>query len=291
MTPFREKPMKWDGNDSNGRYKNQGGYKFDIITQTVLKKYEDMPICFLADTPEEAENIYNKFEKILNHFAYSYSISTNINKADLFGEALIGLARAYRDWDPSRSDNFQVYAKFVIRDALNEFVRSNSAIISVPAYIKKANSSIKKIKAICSEYDIDWKSIVISQNIPSGIRHSDISKCATYISNIISAADRSGVDYAKFIERIEFIPEDTEYTEQISYETHKRNSETMEASIIVDKLKTYMTKQELLICEGIMLDKSFDEIGADLGKSKSWVSGKLANLRKRIISMMDDGTL
>jgi hypothetical protein len=65
----------------------------------------------------------------------------------------------------------------------------------------------------------------------------------------------------------------------------------MEAAIIVDKLKAHMTKQELLICEGIMLDKSFDEIGADLGKSKSWVSAKLSNLKKRIVSMMDEGTL
>jgi RNA polymerase sigma factor (sigma-70 family) len=291
MTPFRDKDVKWDGDDSNGRYKNQGGYKFDVITQTVLKKYEDMPLCFLADTPKEAENIYNKFEKILNHFAYSYSISTKINKADLFGEALIGLARAYRDWDPSRSDNFQVYAKFVIRDALNEFVRNNSAIIVVPAYIKKANSSLKKIKAICNEYDIDWQNMITNQDITNKMRSGDVSKCTNYISNIISAADRAGVDYNKFIDRIEFIPEDTEYVEQISYETHKRNSETMEAAIIVDKLKAHMTQQELSICEGIMLDKSLDEIGENLGKSKSWVSGKLGALKKRILSMMEDGTL
>lgn len=291
MTPFREKTVKWDGDDSNGRYKNQNGYKFDTVTQTILKKYEDMPICFLADTPKEAENIYNQFEKILNHFAYSYSISTNINKSDLFGEALIGLARAYRDWDPSRSDNFQIYAKFVIRDTLNEFVRSNSAIISVPAYIKKANSSLKRIKIICKRYDIDWQTMVINKDISNKMESGDISKCANAIGNIISAADRAGVDYDKFIERIELVPEDIEYVEQVPYEVHKRDSETLEAAIIIDKLKEYMTEQERLICEGIMLDKSFEEIGKDFGKSKSWVSGKLKLFKKRIISMMEEGTL
>jgi RNA polymerase sigma factor (sigma-70 family) len=291
MTPFREKPIKWDGNNDDGRYKNKDGYKFDIITQTVLKKSEDMPTCFLADTPKEAENIYNQFEKTLNHFAYSYSISTNINKSDLFGEALIGLARAYRDWDPSRSDNFEVYAKFVIRDTLNEFVRSNSAIISVPAYIKKAHSNLKRVKAICEEHNIDWVAFVIDQQIPNDMHMESALKCSKLVGNIILAAERAKVDYVKFVERIEFVPEDIEYVEQIPHEVHKRDSETLEAAIIVEKLKEYMTEQELLICEGIMLDKSFDEIGVSLGKSKSWVSGKLKALKERILSMMEEGTL
>ena len=291
MTPFREKPLKWDGNTDDGRYENKGGYKFDVITQTVLKKSEDMPACFLADTPIEAENIYKQFEKILNHFAYSYSISTGISKADLFGEALIGLARAYRDWNPDRSDNFEVYARFVIRDTLNEFVRSNSAIISVPSYIKKANSNLKRVKAVCEEHNVDWRTFVIEREVPNEMNMENALKCSKLIGNLISAAERAGVDYAKFVERVELVPEDMEYIDQTPPEIHKRDSETLEAAIIVEKLKEHMTEQELLICEGIMLDKSFDEIGADLGKSKSWVSGKLKALKKRIISMMEDGTL
>jgi RNA polymerase sigma factor (sigma-70 family) len=291
MTPFREKSIKWDGNKEEGRYENKEGYKFDVITQTVLKKTEDMPAYFLADTPVEAEHIYNRFERVLNSFAYSYSISTGISKADLFGEALIGLARAYRDWDPNRSDNFEVYAKFVIRDTLNEFVRGNSAIISVPAYIKKAHSNLKRVKSICEEHNIDWEAFVIDQQVPNDMHIESASKCSKLVGNIILAAERAKVDYVKFIERIELIPEDIEYVEQIPHEVHKRDSEMIEAAIVVDKLKEYMTEQELLICEGIMLDKSFDEIGISLGKSKSWVSGKLKALKKRILSMMNDGTL
>jgi len=297
MTPFKDKPINWDGNDDDGRYKNKGGYKFDVITQTVLKKTEEMPAYFLADTPVEAENIYNRFEKILNNLSYSYSISTGMSKSDLFGESLIGLARAYRDWDPTRSDNFEAYAKFVIRDTLNEFVRSNSAIISVPVYIKKANSNLKKIKMICEKLNIDWKIVIVekttSEEVYSscGIFSSDIEKCLDLAKNISLAAKRAGVAYEKFVERIEVIPTDTEYVEQVPNEIHKRNSETLEAACIVEKLKEYMTEQELLICEGIMLDKSFDEIGATFGKSKSWVSGKLTALKKRILSMMEEGTL
>jgi RNA polymerase sigma factor (sigma-70 family) len=291
MTPFRDKSVKWDGNNAAGRYENKDGYKFDVISQTILKKAEEMPEYFLADTPIEAENIYGRFEKILNNLAYSYSISTGINKSDLFGEALIGLARAYRDWDPSRSDNFEVYAKFVIRDTLNEFVRSNSAIISVPAYIKKANSNLKNIKSICEEHNVDWKTFVIEREVSKKMNMENALKCSKLIGNIISAAERAGVPYEKFVERIETIPSDMEYVEQIPHEVHKRSSEMLEAACIVEKLKEYMTEQELLICEGIMLDKSFDEIGISLGKSKSWVSGKLRKLKKKILSMMEDDIL
>jgi RNA polymerase sigma factor (sigma-70 family) len=291
MTPFRERPVKWDGRDSNGRYKDKDGYKFDIVTKTVVKKPEDMPLHFLADTPEEAESIYARFQKMVNDFAYSYAMSTNLNRMDLFGEALIGLARAYRDWDPSRSENFGTYARFVIKDALNEFVRDNLTIVSMPAYVKKANINLKNIKSICAAYNIDWRILVIDQEIPQKLDMSDAIKCSKSVSNLIQAAKRAKVDYEKFIDRVALIPEDIEYVDQTPFEVHKRESEMCEAAMIVEKLKEHMDKYELFICTGIMEDKSFEEIGKEMKKSKSWVSGKLKNLRERIVSMMEEGTL
>ena len=238
MTPFRDNAVKWDGDDNSGCYENKHGYKFDIINQIPLKKIEDMPKYFLADTSIEAEDIYRKFEKTLNNFAYSYSIVTKINKADLFGESLIGLARAYRDWDPSRSDNFEVYAKFVIKDTLNEFVRSNCAIVSIPSYIKKAGNNLKKIKTVCEIYDIDWKKIVIDQNFPKNMESSNKIKCKNLINTIMKAADRYGIDYEKFIDRIDFIPENIEYKdEEILVDINKREVEILESAVVVSKLK------------------------------------------------------
>ncbi len=290
MTPFREVDIKWDGDDSNGRYENKHGYKFHIINQTQLKKTEDMPKYFLADTSIEAEDIYNRFEKILNNFAYSYSVVTKINKADLFGESLIGLARAYRDWDPSRSDNFEVYAKFVIKDTLNEFVRSNNSIVSIPAYIKKASNNLKKIKAVCEIYDVDWRTIAINQNFPKNMESSSEIKCKNLINTISRAAERNKMDYEKFVDRIDIIPENIEYNDEV-IEVNKRETEVLESAVIVSKLKECMTEQELIICDGIMLEKSFEEIGKSIGKTKGWVSNKLKKLREKIVLMMGDGTL
>jgi len=55
MTPFRRKPVKWDGDDANGRYKDRNGFKFDIMTKSVVNRAEEMPEYYLADTPEEAD--------------------------------------------------------------------------------------------------------------------------------------------------------------------------------------------------------------------------------------------
>ena len=291
MAPFREKPVKWDGNEESGRYKNRKGYKYDILAKTVVKKAEDMPACFLAETSREAEEIYGKFERLLNDLAYAYSISTNLNKGDLFGEALIGLARAYRDWDPSRSDDFRIYAIYRIKDALGEFARSNVAIVSVPAYVKKAQANLNEIKQICKSASINFEIIVIDQEIPDELSPPDAIRCAQLVCNLINAADRAKVDYEVFIPRISLIPE-TIYPEEYDFgDSDDRNLEMLEAALVVDKLKKYMDEEELTICNGIMMDKSFEEIGNSLEKSKGWVSEKLKSFRQRMVEKLEDGTL
>lgn len=291
MTPFRQKPVHWDGDDDNGRYKNKGGYKYDIVNKTVVKKAEHMPKCYLADTPKEAEALYNKFEKFLNDVATAYATNTGISKADLFGEGLIGLGRAYRDWDPARSDTFGPYAKFRIKDAMYEFIRDNASNVSVPSYIKKAQANVKEIRTICEAASINPDIVLIEQELPDELEQEDAVRCATLVGNLINAANRAMVGYEDFLERIAMAPEDTEYVDQTPPEVHQREIEMLEAAVVVEKLKEHMDDIELSICEGIMMDKSYEQIGRELGKTKGWVSGKMKALKTRIIKMMHDGKL
>lgn len=276
MASFKEKAVKWDGDDGNGRYKNKSGFKFDIITKKVVHRLEEMPRCFLADTPEEAQAIYFKFESLLNNMAYTYAVSSNVDKADLFGDALIGLARAYRDWDSSRSENFKNYAIYRIKDALNECVRINGMPVSVPSYIKKAHSNLENLKRICEMKGIDW-TFIKEPSKELFTTDDDLNECVAKIRN---AASRAGVSIDKFIERIEYIPTDADYTEQILVE---KNESQLEAAIVVNQIKQEMNEEEEKICDGIMQGKTYEEIGAEFGRSKAWVAGKLKGLRERII--------
>lgn len=286
MTPFKQKPVTWDGDAGDGRYQNRGGYKYDIVTKTVVRVPEDMPKCYLADTSAEAEALYERFKRLLNDLAFSYSSNTGLNKSDLFGEGLIGLGRAYRDWDPSRSDNFRVYATFRIKDAISEYVRANASNITVPTYIKKANSNIREIKSICQVANVNHSLVIIDQELPDELTSNDAIRCAELVANLINAANRAKMSYEKFLARISLVPEDVEYVDQTPPEVHQRELEMLEAAVVVEKLKAHMTETELAICEGIMLDKSFDQIGKELGKSKGWVSGKLKALKTRISIMV-----
>lgn len=289
MTPFRTTPTKWDDDDENGKYKNVDGFKYDIVTKSVVDKLEDMPKCFLAETQEEAESIYKRFEKTLNGFAYSYSISTGIDRAELFREALIGLARGYRDWDVSRSSDFGMYSTFRIREALDEFVRQNASAVSTPSYVKKAHSNLKRLRAISEQYELDWKKVALCEQELGALFVSDQVRIEKCVENLKNAADRAKVEYVRFIDRIELLPEIVEYSEAVLYNSENdRRQELMDAALIVAKLKDYMDEDELVVCNGIMNDKSLDVIGKEVGKSKAWVSEKLKALREKLFSLLSE---
>ena len=282
MTPFKDRIVKWKkGDNCCGRYKNVNGIKFDIIKQSPVVQSEPMPKCFLADTPEEAEALYKKYADLLNGLAYSYAISTGLQKVDLFGEALIGLGRAYRDWNPNRSDNFKVYALYRIKDALNEFARDNVTSVTVPAYIKKSHSHVVELKEIFNKNNIVVDGTLLSGVVKNITYKADRDRSVYLINKIINAADRAKTPHNKFVKRIEHIPQDCTFEDlSCSYEYE----DEIETALVVEKLKTYMDSTELLICQDIMGGVSYEEIGKKFGKHKVWVRRKLDKLSSKILA-------
>jgi len=291
MTPFREKPIKWDGDDGGGRYSNDGGHKYDIVNQKVLHQREKMPEYFLADSPEEAQALHDNFSSTLNTLSYNYSAATGLPKTDLFGEALIGLARANRDWDSKRSDDFKTYAIYRIKDALREYCIDNASSIKVPLYIRTANNQFNELVSICESYDIPVEMLVIEQEIPLVFDPQDAVRSAQLVTLLINAANRANVSMEKFVQRIQAVPSDELFENQLPPEVEEMQTRQLEAALVVDKLRQHMTQEEMVICVGIMEDRSYEDIAKQLGKSKSWVSNKLRDFKQRILEKVDSGTL
>ncbi len=291
MTPFRDKPVRWDGDDGGGRYSNDGGLKYDIVTQTVVRQRERMPEYFLADTAEDAQALHDEFSSLLNKLAYNYSVATGLPKADLFGEALIGLGRANRDWDPKRSDKFRTYAIYRIKEALREYCIENAGSIRVPLYIRQANKHFVELQAICASYEIPVETLVIDQEIPLVFEPHDAVRSAELVTMLINAANRAKVSLENFLDRIQAMPEDELFDNQLPPEVEELQTRQLEAALVVDKLKQFMDREEQIICAGIMEDKSYDEIAAEFGKSKSWVAKKVKEFRQRMLEMADAGKL
>ena len=112
---------------------------------------------FLGSTPEEAEEVFYEFSDTLNTITKSYHNWSRLDKGDLFGTALVGLARAKRDFDPLRSDNFKAFVILKVKNALNEYYRRNKTAVSIPSYVRIANSYINNIKFVLESCGIGPK--------------------------------------------------------------------------------------------------------------------------------------
>lgn len=226
-------------------------FKYEIIRKTHIELREKFPKHFLGDTIEEAEDTHRQFSGLLNTIAYNYSMGTGIEKYDIFGEALTGLARAKKDFDPNRSDNFRNYAIYRIRDAINTYVRGFGTVVRVPAYLKAAHRHLGQLQEGCP-------------------------KAAELLRK---AAKRAGISTDTLIRRAELIPLDVEYEDQ---HTDEEAEQQLYTALVVERLKKHMKDDELYICDMIMAGNTYEEIAETFGKTPPWVVYKLRRLRERL---------
>jgi RNA polymerase sigma factor (sigma-70 family) len=278
--PIRMKPVEFDG-DGGGKYKDVGGFKYDIVKKSTVHTYEEFPKHFLGNTVEEAEKLYHEFSKTLNAMAGKYAAVSGLEKADLFGEALVGLARARRDFDPTRSEKFKIFALYKIKDALEEYTRNFSTPVFLPAYLKKAQRIMYRLVGLLH-------STGVSKETTQAVLAGDIDKipkevydqCLGLLIYLTRAAERANILLPELISRIENLPQGSTDIETI--ETDDRFQEKIDAKIIVDGLKSHMTKEELTIAELIMEGKTFEEIGRRFDRTDAWVAQQLDKMRTRL---------
>jgi RNA polymerase sigma factor (sigma-70 family) len=266
----------------------KGKFKYDVVKGSSVGAYEELPRCFLADTPEEAEKLYKDYYTLLNNISYTYSISTNIDKSDLFGEALIGLARAKRDFDPTRSDNFKAFAIYKIKWALNEYVRKNSRSVIMPAYIRNANRQLTTLKESFNLWGLDTK--YIDNAVETGVldipwaKESPLKeKIMAKFELLVKGAERAGITVKELVARAEYVPTDVPYDEYATcVEMLEEQTRKLHMSLKVKEMKRFLTPSEIRICEGIMEDKSYDEIAKEFGRTAPWVKQQLNKIKERL---------
>lgn len=255
--------------------------KFRVIKQNKVENIEGFPKHFLGETLEEAEKTYKEYKGLLDSFAYMYSTTTGLDKHDLFGHALIGLAKAKRDFDPKRSDNFKTFAIFNIKDELNEALRLNGATVVIPTYIKKAISIINSIFTTCAKYGTNALQVIHTRVVPREFGEADLEFCSRKLTLLKRAAIRATITYEELVERILLVPQEVSYEDHVNTESSQRGQQVLEAAMVVEQLKRHMTGEEWAVCSGIMSDCSYEEIGKIIGKSPAWICKKLVELRKR----------
>jgi len=254
--------------------------KYDVVQITKTK--EGFPTFFLADNQAEAEEIYLTFSSTLNYWAYNYALATGLNKGDLFSEALIGLAKAKRDFDPDRSSNFRNFAIQKIKDELNRHVRKFHTIVSVPAYIKNANRNVYKLIDLLLSNGASNDTInTILTGGKTEVPEHIADECDRLITYLEKAAIRAKVTFVELVDRSGSLPSSLCYEDEV--EVDSDTEEQMYAALVVESLKKYMTDIELEIAESIMEGKTYKEIGEEHNRSDAWVAGKLKKMRERLL--------
>jgi RNA polymerase sigma factor (sigma-70 family) len=241
-------------------------FKYDIVRESSVEKYEELPEHFLADTIEEAEQLYKEFYALLNNLSYSYSLYTKIDKSDLFGEALIGLARASRDFDPKRSNKFKIFAIYKIKSALNEYVRRNMSAVVIPAYIKRANKHIGLLRNLFEACNMPENTLykIIEEDVDCNVMPSAWlnDQVRDLLEKLKNNAKNSRIPIQKLVERAGYIPTDVIYDEWLTPEeaaTEERNK--LHITLFIDNIKQYMNKREQDIVERILNGQNNRQIG------------------------------
>lgn len=270
----------------------KGKFKYDVVKGSSIGAYEELPKCFLADTPEKAEKLYKDSYSLLNNLSYTYSITTNIDKSDLFGEALVGLARANRDFDPKRSNNFRTFAIYKIKTALNEYVRKNSRVVIMPAYLRHANRHIMLLKDAFDSYSLD-KALLFDAFGTGDLKmnwakNSPLKeKIQSLFDKLVKAAERAGISVKELVARAEFVPTEVRYNDYASAEdVVQENDQRLQSALLIENMKKYMTPIEIRICEGIMEDKTYEAIAAEFGHKAPWINQQLDKIRERLKKIM-----
>lgn len=264
-----------------------------ILSTKELPEYtEEFLPFFLGNTEEEAEQNYKTFSKTLNKMARAYSRCSGLEEEDLFGASLTGLARALRDYDETRTDNFFVYAHYRIRSVLNEYCFRNKSVVAVPAYVAFAHGHLNKIRNILIKYpggDESFKSVLFDEDLLDGMKipTKERSLCKEALLHLRTLSKNSGVSYNDLVERAEYVPLNVSFEE--SYMTtedfEERDIKQIQTTALISTIRDKMTPKERSIADGILMGKTYDEIGAEQNppRSAAWVRKQLNNVKQRIL--------
>lgn len=252
---------------------------------------------FIAETKEEADKLYKEYIKTLQLLANKYATFTGIDAEDLVQEGIIGLARASRDFEADRSNNFRIFAIYKIKDAMKEFVISQASNIKVPQYIRDASVLINRLKRIMESVDVLESCSLTDIWLLSSIYESNKDVADDVIrtkQSIFNLADRSGTTTEQLIERAEMIP--LVVYEKIDGGVDKLSGDTegdkmiqrLSAKRSIDNLKDYLKEDEFnLLVDHYVYGETVRELAGKLGIKAPSVTVRIHNIVQRLNKRKD----
>jgi RNA polymerase sigma factor (sigma-70 family) len=234
--------------------------------------------CFIADTEAEAEKLLKEFDYNLKLLANKLSNLTGVDKEDLRSEGIIGLARAKRDFDETRSSNFTIFALYKIKDAMREFISTQAIDISVPQYIVDASRLGAVLKGLV-EKAVGQTSVSLVDMWGASYKYKENDELAKEIEatreKIKNLAERSHTSIVDLLERADILPStqaDTIYQNpvwvtSITNDDGPNQESELAYRELVDDLRDCLSRErfreifDLYFIEGYTIREVADKLG------------------------------
>jgi RNA polymerase sigma factor (sigma-70 family) len=260
-----------------------------------IRKNEEFLKCFLADTEVEAENILEKYDGVLKLLANKASIITGLDKEDIYQEGIIGLARAYRDFDEKRSGNFKIYAIYKIKDAMREFGTVQAMPLKSPQYTRDAIRLAKVLREClvkAGEYRYNALADVWASSAKyngDSVLDKSIQTCRRSLNNL---AMRSHTPVVQLLERAEIsFPSAIDMSEYNIRDTLYNEGENVEEDIIekittveiIERIKKHISEEDYeLLWNRYIKGMTVRELSSKMDISAAHVSDKTQVILKRL---------
>lgn len=239
------------------------------------KTESNYPKHLLGDNASEAQKTFEDFKGMINSMVRSYSKATGIQREELFNECILALARAKKDFNSSKNCSLKTYAKYSIIDAICNYIRKNISHVSIPSYVNKSHRLINRIKFLTGNRE-DWLDYILDMKI----KDDELGGC---VKSLNSMANRCGISCEELVNRSEFLPLSTS-----DYEVEETDSseENITLKMLIRDIMSKLSDEERVISEMIMMDMNYTEIANRLGKTDSYVRGKLSSIRDKTMNMI-----
>jgi len=253
---------------------------------------------FLADTEEEAERLIKDYNSTLKLLSNKVAALTGLDKEDLYQEGIIGLARAKRDFDEERSENFKIFAIYKIKDAMREFGTTQSITIKSPQYTKDAirlANVLREQLVKAGEYPytalVDMWDASNKYN-GDGPLELSIQKSRQSLKNL---ADRSHTSVRQLLERSEMVPSFISYmSKDMNICTENEDSENgmvekLDIAETISRIKEYLSEEDYnLLWNRYVEGMTVRELAPIMGISAPHVSDRTQVLLKKIRKIEQD---
>lgn len=253
---------------------------------------EEFPAYFLGETEGEAQQNFEQFKGLLRSFAKAYAGWSNEDEGDLFGEAVVGLARAVRDFKPGKTA-FKTFVIGKIKVALSNYCWRQKSIVKVPHYVLAANACISRIKTLlesCNLSIMEVEKILAEGEIPATITEdSKRDLLREEFRKLRSMAKNWKIDYLKLISRAEYAPMTADLADDFTLEeVEERNRQMEAAALFVSMMRDSMTEVECTVVDSIMAGKTYKEVAEEHNRTDVWVKQTLNSLKARFAEQYNE---